>query len=76
MYPLYIENGAKIRKKLQKEKIYIPTLWADVLAHCKQSELEYDMAQNILPLPLDQRYTLENMEYMIKVLEDLHGQLP
>lgn len=75
MYPLYIGNGAKIRKKLQKKKIFIPTLWSDVLMHCKQSELEYDMAQNILPLPLDQRYTLENMKYMINILDDLRDEL-
>ncbi len=26
MYPLLIQNGSEIRKVLQKEKIYIPTL--------------------------------------------------
>ena len=31
MYPLLIQNGAAVRKELQKEKIYIPTLWPNVL---------------------------------------------
>lgn len=31
MYPLYLEDGDRIRKKLLQEKIYIPTLWPDVL---------------------------------------------
>lgn len=64
MYPLYLENGAEIRKKLQAMKIYIPTLWPSVFALCGKMEPEYDMAKNILPLPVDQRYWTEEMEYL------------
>lgn len=64
MYPLYLENGAEIRKKLQAIKIYIPTLWPSVFALCGKMEPEYDMAKNILPLPVDQRYWTEEMEYL------------
>lgn len=66
MYPLYIDNGDTVRKKLQSIKIYVPTLWPDVFNLCKENELEYDMAQNILPLPVDQRYGIEDMEYIVK----------
>jgi len=62
MYPLYLGGGAEIRKKLQAEKIYIPTLWPDVFKLCKETDIEYDMAKNILPLPIDQRYGIEDME--------------
>lgn len=65
MYPLYIENGAEIRKKLQAEKIYIPTLWPDVFDICQENEPEYDMAKNILPLPVDQRYGIDEIKYLI-----------
>lgn len=66
MYPLYIENGADIRKKLQAEKIYIPTLWPNVFDICGEGELEYEMAKNILPLPVDQRYNINDMKYIIE----------
>lgn len=69
MYPLYIENGFKIRKELQKEKIYIPMLWPNVVESCKESEVEYKLAKNILPLPVDQRYTIEIMKYMEKIIK-------
>lgn len=73
MYPLYIPNGAEIRKNLQKEKIYVPTLWPDVLELCDEKELEYDLAKNILPIPCDQRYTLKDMEYVVtKVRKNLN----
>lgn len=71
MYPLYIENGSEIRKKLQAEKIYIPTLWPDVFEICDETELEYDMAKNILPLPVDQRYDENDMEYIVTRIEEI-----
>lgn len=64
MYPLYIENGAAVRKQLQKKRIYIPTLWPDVFEICDETDLEYDMARNILPLPVDQRYDGDDMRYI------------
>lgn len=65
MYPLYLKNGAEIRKKLQTDKIFIPTLWPAVFNLCKKDQLEYDMALNILPIPVDQRYSIDDMEYII-----------
>ena len=64
MFPLMVKKGVVIRKMLQEKKIYIPTLWPLVLDITKPEDLEYRMAQNILPLPIDQRYDLEDMKYM------------
>lgn len=61
MYPLYIDNGFEIRKKLQDKKIFIPTLWPAVFNLCSENDLEYDMAKNILPIPVDQRYGIDEM---------------
>ena len=68
MYPLMIADGAKIRKKLQAAKIYIPTLWPAVFEVAAPESKEYIMAENILPLPIDQRYGIDDMEYMLDVL--------
>lgn len=69
MYPLYLPDGKKIRKALQKEKLYIPTLWPDVFEVTAPDDLEYKMAENILPLPVDQRYGIEEMKYIIQKAE-------
>ena len=71
MYPLYIENGTEIRKKLQKEKVYIPTLWPDVFDVCEPFELEYDLAANILPLPCDQRYDENDILNLINIIKEI-----
>lgn len=70
MYPLYIENGEEVRNKCRLRKIYIPTLWPDVLEKCDETTLEYHMAKNILPLPVDQRYGKEDMEYIAEVIKE------
>lgn len=69
MYPLYVENGAEIRKALQNEKIYIPTLWADTFDVCDAQSIECDMAENILPLPCDQRYGKDDIKYVIENID-------
>lgn len=73
MYPLLIKQGKLIRQKLKEMNIYIPTLWPDVLERCSEETLEYNYAENILPLPVDQRYDIEDIEYIIsKILNEIN----
>lgn len=69
-YPYYAENGIEIRKRLAEEKIYVPTLWPNVLSENDKNSIEYDYAANILPLPCDQRYGKEEMDYLIKEVQN------
>ena len=66
MYPLLVKDRAEIRKRLQEKKIYVPTLWPNVLESLAHEETEYALAKNILPLPCDQRYDLNDMQYLVK----------
>ncbi len=75
MYPLYIEKGNFVRANLLQDRIYIPTLWPEVVQRCRENEIAYDMAQNILPLPVDQRYDVQTMEYIAnKIMEMLENE--
>lgn len=67
-YPFYIENGVDIRKILAKKKIYIPTLWPNVLLDTDENDIENKYTKNILPLPCDQRYKTDDMNYLIDQL--------
>lgn len=66
MYPFLIENGAMLRKKLQEEQIYIPLLWPNVKQNLSPTDMEYRLADNILPLPCDQRYVSNDMDYIVE----------
>ena len=68
-YPFYVEKGMEVRRKLAESKMYIPTLWPDVLDTCSENSIEYQYAANILPLPVDQRYGREEMERMVEVVQ-------
>lgn len=65
MYPLLVKDGADIRRSLLEKKIYIPTLWPNVLESLAKKEIEYVLAKDVLPLPCDQRYDLNDMQYLI-----------
>jgi len=66
-YPFYCENGDKIRKELAENKIYVPTLWENVV-NIIPGSVEADYAINILPLPCDQRYDERDMKKIISAL--------
>lgn len=66
-YPFYCRKGIEARKRLEKDNIYVPVLWPNVLAENSEKSREYDLASNILPLPCDQRYGEEDMEYIAEM---------
>ena len=65
-YPFYCENGMAVKKKLAEKKIYVATLWPNVLGMDRTVEKDY--AKNILPMPCDQRYGLFEMQSIIDEL--------
>lgn len=69
MYPLWVKNGSRIRKELQKMKIFIPMLWPNVLETCSENDVEYHFAADILPLPVDQRYNEEDMKFLVEAIK-------
>lgn len=70
-YPFYVKNGIEVRKKMAQKRIYIPCLWPNVLDETSPDSIEYHLSANILPLPCDQRYTIDDMNYMINELTEV-----
>lgn len=72
MYPFLPKDQKKsayFRKKLLDNKIYIPTLWPNVLEEVPKEWLEWNYANNILPLPCDQRYGENEMAIMVDIIQ-------
>ncbi len=65
-YPFYIKNGMAVKKLLAKRKIYVATLWPNVLE--TGLSIETDFTENILPLPCDQRYSEEDMQRVVNTV--------
>lgn len=67
-YPFLCTNGMTVKKRLVQQKIYVPTLWPNVIEDPAATEIEQSMAENILPLPCDQRYGAADMQYMAQAV--------
>ena len=70
-YPLMVRGAGEIRKALIEKKIYVPLLWPNVLQEAEEESRDYRLAADVLPLPCDQRYTEEEMDYIADSVEEL-----
>lgn len=64
MYPYCTSRAKEIRHRLIENRVYVPTLWPNVLKECSEKSIAYCYSNNILPLPIDQRYDAEDMEFI------------
>lgn len=71
MYPLFLDDAEKIRAELIQQKIYVPTLWPNVLNDAELESAAFSFARNILPLPIDQRYDCEDMDRILRILRSV-----
>jgi len=69
MYPLMIDDG-ELRNKLISNKIYVAKYWTEVLDRKQSSESERELVNKIIPLPIDQRYGLNDMKRIVEIIKD------
>ncbi|MCI8482534.1 MAG: hypothetical protein HFJ27_05780 [Clostridia bacterium] len=69
IYPLYVKNALELREDLIKNKIYIPILWPNVIKTNKDN-IAYEYATKILPIPCDQRYSIEEMKKIVRMIKE------
>jgi hypothetical protein len=68
-YP-YRPRRAGLREKLRAARIYVATYWPEVLAAASQApEADRALAQEILPIPCDQRYDTGDMARVLAVID-------
>lgn len=67
VYP-FLNYSDGIREYLIEHKIFVPTYWPNVLKQAPKDSLEFYFAKNILFLPIDQRFTKKEMQYIINKL--------
>ena len=69
IYP-YLTEDKDLRSRLIQNKIYVATYWNDVLSHVSAESLESNYVNYLLPLPMDQRYGIEELTYIPKILSE------
>ncbi|MCD4530985.1 hypothetical protein [Pseudomonas sp. C3-2018] len=70
-YPLLVksaETAIQLRAQLLEREIYVPNYWREVLSTPTASPIERDWAECLLPLPIDQRYNVDDMNRLADVI--------
>jgi hypothetical protein len=66
-YPYYSDQ-LDLREKLIRKKIFVPTYWPNVTQWSPENSFEQKLKENLLPLPIDQRYSIEDMSKIVDVI--------
>lgn len=67
VYPFLPKEDTGMRNQLIENRIYVAHYWQNVLNWCNPQDIESQLANNIIPLPIDQRY---GEKEMIKIIEN------
>ena len=69
IYPYLVEDGARLRQYLIDHQVFCARYWPNVLEWCQPDDWEYRLAEDMVCLPIDQRYGEEEMRFIL----DLFG---
>lgn len=67
VYP-YLVPVKGLREKLIENKIFVARYWPNVLDWTTKDDIEYLLACQVQPLPIDQRYGEEEMKKIIEII--------
>ncbi len=68
VYP-YLVSVEGLREKLIENKIFVARYWPNVLDWTNKGDIEYLLAYQMQPLPIDQRYGVEEICRIIKIVK-------
>lgn len=67
VYP-YRTNNRALRDVLIGNHVFVARYWPNVLEWCSPSDIDYQLAESIIPLPIDQRYGKDEMDFIINLI--------
>lgn len=67
VYPFIDCRHRDWRNKMKEQRIFIPKFWPNVVSY-GHFDYEEMLAERIMPLPIDQRYSEEDMKRIIEVI--------
>jgi hypothetical protein len=70
VYPFYPEIEG-LREKLIQRRIYVAQYWKDVYQRAEEKSIEFGLTKKLVPLPVDQRYSIIDMERIINLVREV-----
>jgi hypothetical protein len=69
VYPFLAKGNVKLRDKLISEKIFVPKYWPNVIKWLGDKKYwENYLFENLIALPIDQRYYYKEMNKILKII--------
>ena len=68
VYP-YMVPVSELREKLIENKIFVARYWPNVLEWTTKEDMEFLLACQVQPLPIDQRYDKTDMTFVVRTIE-------
>ena len=66
VYP-FLTSTKGLRERLIENKVFVARYWPNVLEWTTENDIEYFLAYQMQPLPIDQRYGKEEMKKIIEI---------
>ena len=66
VYPYWNDKSFLLKKQLQEQRIYTATYWSNI---ADSNMVEGRLKNQLLPLPIDQRYGEEDMNQIIEIIK-------
>jgi len=70
VYPLVVSKDG-LKEFLIKNQIYVATYWEEVLKRVKKGSFEHKLTKYLVPLPIDQRYGVGDMNRIVDKIYEL-----
>lgn len=68
VYPLFIDNGPLLKQKLIENKMFVATYWPNVLNWTRPNYYERFLADNLVPIFVDQRINIIDLKKTINLI--------
>lgn len=68
VYPFIGRIDVDLRAKLITNKIFVARYWSNVIDWARPDDLEFTLTTRLIPLPIDQRYSKEDMDRIISLI--------
>ena len=67
----YMTPVKGLRERLIENKVFVARYWPNVMEWTMKNDIEYLLAYQMQPLPIDQRYDMEDMNRIIHTIEGI-----
>lgn len=68
IYPYYIEYGSRLRQHFIEHHVFCARYWPNILDLCSPMDWEYKLAENLVCIPIDQRYNENDIQNIVSLL--------